>query len=306
MPALVPPGLDYLLYVDQLIVQQQIDMIEMFTGWETSNRYVVKNIRGEPVYYAVEQTDLITRNYFGSGRPFDILVMDNMRTVVLRMRRPFQLQGYACCGLTQEIEITSGAGQLLGIVREKFHMCARRFKVKNAAGQTMLRIDGPACTFDWIDTDFDLLTADDQQQKIGVITRHFPGFIQEMYTHADVFGVRFPLDLDVGMKAALLGATFLIDFMYYERTASAPLGYGRGGYERGRYGYGGYYGGGYNNGLALGLMGIGMADRGPYYSGGGGGGGHYHHNPGFSGGGGGGGSHHHNTGFDGGGSHHHH
>ena len=37
-----------------------------------------------------------------------------------------------------------------------------------------------------------------------------------MFTDAQNFGVTFPIDLDVKMKATLLGATFLIDFMYFE------------------------------------------------------------------------------------------
>lgn len=218
----VPPGLDYLLYVDQLIVQQQVDMTAMFIGWETSNRYLVNNIRGETVYYAVEQTDLLTRNYFGAGRPFDLLVMDNMRSVVLKMRRPFQLQGLACCGFVQEVEVTSGTGQLLGTVRQRYAFCGKRFEVLNSAGQTIFRIEGPACTFGWIDTDFRIHSAVNNQ-CIGVITRKFPGIAQQMLTHADVFGIRFPMDLQVAMKAVLLGATFLIDFMYFERTARTPL-----------------------------------------------------------------------------------
>ena len=38
-----------------------------------------------------------------------------------------------------------------------------------------------------------------------------------MFTDAQNFGLTFPIDLDVKMKAVLLGATFLIDFMYFER-----------------------------------------------------------------------------------------
>lgn len=32
----------------------------------------------------------------------------------------------------------------------------------------------------------------------------------EMFTDADNFGLEFPMDLDVSMKAVLLGAAFLI------------------------------------------------------------------------------------------------
>lgn len=50
----VPAGLEYLNAVDQLIVQQKVEMMEAFTGWETNNKYAIKNSMGQNVYYAVE------------------------------------------------------------------------------------------------------------------------------------------------------------------------------------------------------------------------------------------------------------
>ncbi|KHJ80049.1 hypothetical protein OESDEN_20286 [Oesophagostomum dentatum] len=40
--------------------------------------------------------------------------------------------------------------------------------------------------------------------------------MQEMLTDADTFSATFPLNLDVNVKAGLLAATFLIDFLYFE------------------------------------------------------------------------------------------
>ncbi len=47
-------------------------------------------------------------------------------------------------------------------------------------------------------------------QIVGDITKQFSGLLREMYTNADNFGVKFPIDLDVKAKATLLGAVFLI------------------------------------------------------------------------------------------------
>ena len=40
-PSNCPPGLEYLLYVDQILVKQQVELLEAFTGFETSNKYKV-------------------------------------------------------------------------------------------------------------------------------------------------------------------------------------------------------------------------------------------------------------------------
>ena len=102
-------------------------------------------------------------------------------------------------------------------MEEVWWSCGTKFRVKNSTGDTVFWLEGPVCTFDYFDTDFDILTADGKH-KVGAVTRKFPGVMREMFTHADVFGIRFPMDLDVAIKSVLLAATFLIDFMYYEAS----------------------------------------------------------------------------------------
>lgn len=47
-------------------------------------------------------------------------------------------------------------------------------------------------------------------QPIGKITKQWSGVVKEMLTDTDNFGIQFPIDLDVRVKAVLLGACFLI------------------------------------------------------------------------------------------------
>lgn len=46
--------------------------------------------------------------------------------------------------------------------------------------------------------------------QVGKITKQWSGLVQEAFTDADNFAISFPLDLDVKIKAVLLGACFLI------------------------------------------------------------------------------------------------
>lgn len=50
----------------------------------------------------------------------------------------------------------------------------------------------------------------DEEIVIGKISNTWAGFIRELSTNADKFGIQFPLDLDVKIKALMLGASFLI------------------------------------------------------------------------------------------------
>ncbi len=45
---------------------------------------------------------------------------------------------------------------------------------------------------------------------MGKISKQWSGLVREAFTDADMFGINFPLDLDVKIKAVLLGACFLI------------------------------------------------------------------------------------------------
>lgn len=50
----------------------------------------------------------------------------------------------------------------------------------------------------------------DETSKIGKISKQWTGLIREAFTDSDNFGIQFPMDLDVKMKAVMIGACFLI------------------------------------------------------------------------------------------------
>lgn len=46
--------------------------------------------------------------------------------------------------------------------------------------------------------------------QVGKISKQWSGFTREVFTDADHFGINFPMDLDVRVKATLMGCLFLI------------------------------------------------------------------------------------------------
>lgn len=50
----------------------------------------------------------------------------------------------------------------------------------------------------------------DGKSEVGCIRKQWAGLLREAFTDADHFGITFPLDLDVNIKAVLLGACMLI------------------------------------------------------------------------------------------------
>jgi uncharacterized protein YxjI len=213
-----PPGLEYLTMIDQLLVHQKVELLEALTGFETKNKYTVKNSLGQKVYYAVEDSDCLTRNCCGPIRPFDMNILDNYKNEVIHLHRPLACDSccFPCC--LQSIEVSAPPGTVVGTVEQEWSIFCPSYAIKNPSGETVLRIEGPFCTFSICgDVEFKIMSADGNTQ-VGRISKQWSGLIREMFTDTDYFGITFPMDLDVRMKAVMLGACFLIDAMFFEKS----------------------------------------------------------------------------------------
>ncbi|CAG7822032.1 unnamed protein product [Allacma fusca] len=215
-PINVPPGLEYLTTVDQLFVKQEVELLEVLCGCETKNKYKVSNSQGQVIYSVKEDTDCCTRNCCDALRPFDILIRDSQEREVIHLSRPFACGSCLCPCLLQSIDVEAPPGIPVGRVVQDWSMCIPQFRVLDASGETVLRIKGPCFTFSLCGSvEFQILSKDGSTQ-VGKISKQWSGLLREFYTDADNFGLSFPIDLDVRMKAVMLGALFLIDFMFFE------------------------------------------------------------------------------------------
>lgn len=211
-----PPGLEYLTQIDQILVHQNMDLAELFLGWELSNVYTVKNSIGEQVFVAAEVTDMFTRQVCGPARPFTIHLRNNMGQDVLTLSRPFRCSSccFPCC--LQELEVQSPPGNPIGYVEQNWHPFLPKFTILNEMKNPQLKIKGPFCDCKCMSDVIFEVTSLDESVVVGQISKQWSGFIQEAFTDADNFGITFPMDLDVKMKAVMVGACFLIDFMFFE------------------------------------------------------------------------------------------
>lgn len=209
-----PPGLEYLMGLDQLFVNQKLELIEALIGWETKNKYCATNNRGEPVFYIAEDSDICSRMCFGSYRACEFHLYDAGRREVLRMTRPLRCDSCCCPCCLQELEVYSG-NTFLGSVVQDCSFWRPYFSVRDASGKTVLRIKGPCVRF--CVAAFKIKSMDGQY-RVGAIKKKWNGVCREALTDADMFDINFPIDLDVKIKAVLLGAALLLDFMYFEHS----------------------------------------------------------------------------------------
>lgn len=110
-----------------------------FTGWDTKNRYVITDIRGNTVFYVAEDSGVCTRLCLGSYRPCEFSILNQDRREVLRMIRPFRCAS-CCCPCCLQVNVlgfsivsrdTSGQ-EMLRKLRILLHIFRQIQKLQNS------------------------------------------------------------------------------------------------------------------------------------------------------------------------------
>ncbi|XP_056124619.1 phospholipid scramblase 2-like isoform X9 [Rhinichthys klamathensis goyatoka] len=216
IPFGVPPGLEYLIQIDQILIHQKVSFIEMLTGFETNNQYEIKNSIGQEIYHAKEESDCFTRNFFGSARSFQMHIKNNVGQEVIRMNRPMR------CFL-QEIEVQAPLGVTIGYVKQEWSWFLPKFSILGPNNEVLLEIHGPFLPIKCCgDINFEVKDMNGGK-SIGRIIKQRSGFLKKCFTDATNFCIQFPLDMDVKMKTVLLGACFLIDILFFDKGGNLFL-----------------------------------------------------------------------------------
>ncbi|XP_065834352.1 phospholipid scramblase 2-like isoform X2 [Oscarella lobularis] len=213
-----PPGLEILSQVDQLFVEQMIDLIRVMTDFQTENRFVISNAKGQQVYFAGETSECLQRQCFKAARAFSMSIVDSYQREVLHLERPLRCQGRCCPNCLQIMEVLGPDKSLLGFIKERYTCNEPVWHVNDANDVTQLIIRGPCCCCicKWCsDTDYEILSFDGATQ-VGRLVARWSDCAKECYGKASGnFSISFPMDMSVQIKALLLASVFLINYMYY-------------------------------------------------------------------------------------------
>ena len=217
----VPRGLEYLAGLDRLFVRQKLDLVEVFWGCERKNEYEILDGYGHQVFYASEDSSsCMKRQCLGAVRPFEMTIKDGHQDEVIHLNRPFACFPFQLQCINVFASGSTPNNNFIGSVQQVNH-CWPYYQVRNAAGEIVLLIEVPICTLSCVcgDVDFKIFSKD-RAVEVGRISKKWAGASREFFTDADNFGLNFPVDLDVRVKAVLLGACMLIDYMFFERSSN--------------------------------------------------------------------------------------
>jgi hypothetical protein len=203
--------------------------LEYCCGCESENEYGIYNPAsgGGKILVAREHSGWLARNCCGSARPYDMTVntMDNRE--IVRYERPYHGRrgGIFCCMCEfcfQVVRVFSGKdtanpGKRLGYVRENYSFCVPEFSIFNENDTEVFKIVGDCCGA----CNYSLhiyAGKSETKDSIGVIQKRWAGIAKELFTDADNFFITFPGNATAEERALLLGALFLIDFLFFENN----------------------------------------------------------------------------------------
>ncbi|KAK5639228.1 hypothetical protein RI129_011720 [Pyrocoelia pectoralis] len=210
-------GLDFLMGAEQLYIQQTVELNDLLSNLESENRYTVKVPHGETLYYASEQSSSFERLCFGTSRSFIMKLYDQTQQEALQFRRRLACGTCLFWCYVQTLEVWLPSTEFIGVVKQQMHLSVPMFRVYNRDQDVIYRIEGPhtcACTSLGKDAHFKVFTADGMTQ-VGSINHQWDQ-LQVAYNLCIQFPSR---SIDTKHKALLLGAAFLLEYMYYQSSS---------------------------------------------------------------------------------------
>ena len=188
----------------ELYVRQEIEHLEVFTGFETQNRYSVRTPTGEQLLYAFEESGLLGRNVLSSHRPLTIHVIDRNNTNVLTASRSF-------FWFLSHLHVSDGTGQRIGSMQRRFSFLTRKFDLVDATGSVVAEMRGP------IFRPFTFMVYQ-QGQEIGRVTKQWSGIGREAFTDADTFKVEVDTSrADQDFSLLMLASAISLDLDFFEK-----------------------------------------------------------------------------------------
>mmetsp|Transcript_222 Transcript_222/g.483 ORF Transcript_222/g.483 Transcript_222/m.483 type:complete len:361 (+) Transcript_222:56-1138(+) len=207
------------LWGPRLLLTQVMKFIEL-CGFEARNAYV----SGDGNFYIDERSDCPQRccasvnrelTLFGHAGPSE------EAPVVLRMFKPYHLQGCCFCRPEMHIDVPMGDQMVnVGKIEDPCKCCVVNQLVLGSNEQRRYEVTGPVCQCGaccpcCADFNFDI--NDQSGATVGTITKKKLS-LKECCTKTNRFEVDFPKQCTMDDKRLLVGSAMLLDLQYFEQN----------------------------------------------------------------------------------------
>lgn len=208
-------------------------LMELCLGCDANTEFKIATMENQQqdILYATENTSCCIRMLCGSLREFKITVSEGKGGKLHSTHeRPCACpMGNCKCCCFQELKVLDAAGIPIGGIIEDTWYCVPSFKVVNADQTTQYMMHQPTCCGGMcvdicaegccscrIPFHFYIPGQQDKGQEVGQVVKVWSGLGTELFTDADKFELRFPNGADAATKTRLLGATFLVNQLFFE------------------------------------------------------------------------------------------
>ena len=202
---------------ERLLVVQQKHWSEIVVGYETRNRFEIRDADGGLLAHALEEGSgllrWLGRQFLGRCRKATVHLLEpddgeHSRREFARIEKPFRWY-------FQEVTLVED-GRPIGRVVRRFAILRDLLTVQDLSGKDLLSIERGFFDHFRFRGTFHVRLND---VEVARISKEWRGLLGEWFTDADTFGVQFTEStLDVEVKKLLLAAVFLIDFSYFENN----------------------------------------------------------------------------------------
>ena len=245
---LVSNPFEFLNECNHVIVEQKLDLLEILSGCENSNKYHVytSELLNEKKYLfkCSEISSCFCRNFCPSNTKsysllFQYPLRYNLKTkkTIAIFKKKFNCSKIFCCSknemiglLTEREDIYLNVGKI--IEKKNGCNCNPFFVVNNEKGKIKYLITTEYCQTGFCcrgnslgkcyEVDFFIYDAKIKINKntrpIGIIHKYYQG-LSELVGDADAYLINFPSQATAYEKLLLIAGTIFIDYNYYENVA---------------------------------------------------------------------------------------
>jgi len=191
---------------NKFIVKQEVEVVEIFTGFETGNKYSILNETGNKFLYAYEdESNFISKQFLGQHRGLNLHILDTNSKEIFSVNRPFYF-------LNSKAKITSNDGSLFGSIIQKKWLGTKQFDFILPDGRILFSCISKLPHI-WT---FKVFM---NNEEVAQILKKWSGSGKEIFTDADNFSIDVSKIQDDSTKYAILITAFIIDLRVFERKS---------------------------------------------------------------------------------------
>lgn len=196
-----------------VIVERQLELMNVFLGFEQSNKYAIMDVMGNRIGYMQERdfsiSKAIMRQFYRLHRPFIVDVFDNWGNILMNIRRPFsfinshiktiipsQVTQVIRDGkdITQDLNVLEDNGTMVGETIQRWHLWRRKYELFQGKHMGATDEDIEFDQFGEINApflSFEFPVLDQEGKIMGGVDRNWVGLGREFFTDTGVYIVRF-------------------------------------------------------------------------------------------------------------------